>query len=158
MPRLVHVYIPNDSIDIQSQLCTYLQESRYTHGLSSYVGDKDTLYVFRADNKYVRIIVQELATFGIGEQHGIVDILPLHGTKPRITSRKTSNKKEYRFEYPNGVLICRITDRIPTEEIFETVDGQLHLTFDFLAFIAIASIIAAIGLLTDSAVVSERGK
>lgn len=39
-----------------------------------------------------------------------------------------------------------------TEEIFELVDSMRPLTFNFLSLVIIASIIAGIGLLTDSAV------
>jgi uncharacterized membrane protein len=38
------------------------------------------------------------------------------------------------------------------EEIFDIVDSQLHLTFDYIAFTVLASIIAGVGLATGSAV------
>ncbi len=38
------------------------------------------------------------------------------------------------------------------EEIYNIVDSQLHLTFDYLVYTVLASVIAAVGLATDSAV------
>lgn len=38
------------------------------------------------------------------------------------------------------------------EEIFDTIDNQSHLTFDYLAMVFVAALIAAMGLLTDSSV------
>ena len=39
-----------------------------------------------------------------------------------------------------------------TEEIFESIDSQSHLTFDYCAMTFVASLIAAVGLVTDSSV------
>src|SRR4051812_16501901 len=46
----------------------------------------------------------------------------------------------------------RTGDRMSTEEIYELVDSNLHLTFDFLSILTVAAVIAAVGLITDSAV------
>ena len=43
-------------------------------------------------------------------------------------------------------------ERLSYEEIYDFVDSQLHLTFDYLALIIVGALIAGVGLLTDSPV------
>ena len=43
-----------------------------------------------------------------------------------------------------------VQDRLSVEEIYEIIDGDSHLTFDFCLNTFYAAIIAALGLATDS--------
>ncbi|KAL1515615.1 hypothetical protein AB1Y20_002234 [Prymnesium parvum] len=43
----------------------------------------------------------------------------------------------------------RLSDRASFDEIYELVDNSSHLTFDFLLLCAVASIVCALGLVTD---------
>eukprot|EP00468_Gymnochlora_sp_CCMP2014_P009627 CAMPEP_0167760614 /NCGR_PEP_ID=MMETSP0110_2-20121227/11682_1 /TAXON_ID=629695 /ORGANISM="Gymnochlora sp., Strain CCMP2014" /LENGTH=308 /DNA_ID=CAMNT_0007647141 /DNA_START=267 /DNA_END=1193 /DNA_ORIENTATION=+ len=61
-------------------------------------------------------------------------------TKPRMFSKR---KKQSAWS---------TTERQTIEEMYEIVDGALHLTFDYLAFTFVAAIISAVGLMTDSSV------
>eukprot|EP00028_Trichosphaerium_sp_Am-I-7-wt_P007716 CAMPEP_0168514182 /NCGR_PEP_ID=MMETSP0405-20121227/3947_1 /TAXON_ID=498012 /ORGANISM="Trichosphaerium sp, Strain Am-I-7 wt" /LENGTH=322 /DNA_ID=CAMNT_0008533239 /DNA_START=77 /DNA_END=1045 /DNA_ORIENTATION=- len=101
------------------------------------------MYQFRTQDKYVGIIMDELSEHGVGVDFGVVDILPLSSTKPRLSASKVTplTRKKY-----------KLSERVSIEEIYETVDSQLHLTFDYLAMTLVASIIAGAGLATDSSV------
>eukprot|EP01084_Bolivina_argentea_P079189 143689_1 len=46
----------------------------------------------------------------------------------------------------------KISDRLAYDEVYETIDGKLHLTFDYLALIFCAGILAAIAFFTNSPV------
>jgi hypothetical protein len=81
-----------------------------------------------------------LATNNYGFNTTTSDIVQLQGTKPLLISQG-KKKRQYRF-----------SDRMAVEEIFDIVDSQLHLTFDYIAFTLLASIIAGVGLATGSAV------
>eukprot|EP01127_Copromyxa_protea_P013891 TRINITY_DN3784_c0_g1_i3.p1 TRINITY_DN3784_c0_g1~~TRINITY_DN3784_c0_g1_i3.p1 ORF type:complete len:320 (-),score=31.13 TRINITY_DN3784_c0_g1_i3:12-971(-) len=88
-------------------------------------------------------VVSNLERLGVGHSYGVVDVLHLQTTKPRLV-----NKKKKRFQ---------ITDRMSTEEIHELVDSSLHLTFDYMSLMIIASIIVVTGLVTNSSVVVVAG-
>merc|ERR1719436_1139242 len=64
--------------------------------------------------------------------------------KPRVTTLRNPGEKKKR-EY-------RTSDRLSYEEIYDMVDSQLHLTFDYLALIVVGAVIAGVGLLSDSSV------
>ncbi|GAB5356932.1 hypothetical protein AAMO2058_000330700 [Amorphochlora amoebiformis] len=81
--------------------------------------------MFRCKGKHVRQVVYTLGEIGIGIEYGVID----------VTNSQWST-----------------TERQTIEEIYEIVDGALHLTFDYLAFTFVAAIIAAVGLITDSSV------
>jgi uncharacterized hydrophobic protein (TIGR00271 family) len=46
----------------------------------------------------------------------------------------------------------KMSDRLSYEEIYEIVDSQLHLTFDYLALSSVGAMIAGVGLLANSSV------
>ena len=46
----------------------------------------------------------------------------------------------------------KVTDRMAVEEIYESVDSQCHLTFDYLLFCFVAAMISGVGLIQDSSV------
>ena len=105
-------------------------------------GKSCTLIIFKAADKHSASIVSRLCQSGVGTVYGNIDIVQLQMTKPRLRPRhKPGHAKQYRMH-----------DRMTIEEIYEAIDGQLHLTFDFLALTVSAAIIAGMGLLTDSSV------
>lgn len=65
-------------------------------------------------------------------------------TKPLISTLSSqAGKKKRKY---------KLSDRMTVEEIFENVDSQSHLTFDYLMMVVVAAIIAGVGLISDSSV------
>lgn len=125
------------------------------------------MYIFRSINKKVGRIVSNLERLGVGHSFGIIDVLHLQTTKPRLVNRK---RKRFRYILYRIGLTCRITDRMSTEEIHEIVDNNLHLTFDYMSLTIIATIIVgmkagevliltnlATGLVANSSVIVVAG-
>jgi hypothetical protein len=57
-----------------------------------------------------------------------------------------SELQSYRVEEGTKKKKYRISDRKSIEEIYEAIDSQIHLTFDFLSLVISAALIAAIGI------------
>ena len=104
-------------------------------------GESHILIQFRSQQKHLEGTVLALQAIGVGVDDGTrIDINELQVSIP-LSKRHPKKKKRYKF-----------SDRMTTEEIFESIDSGSHLTFDYLAMVFVASLIAAVGLLTDSSV------
>jgi uncharacterized hydrophobic protein (TIGR00271 family) len=111
--------------------------------LGIFPGEDVTMFVFRSREKYTGIVVNRLDQLRVGIDFGTIDIVQLQMTKPRLQSSRVPKPVSDRY---------RIDDRMTIEEIYEIVDSQTHLTFDYCALTVCAAIIAGVGLLTDSSV------
>lgn len=114
MPRQVQVVLPTKgrpaSFD-PDMLKRYLTQDVDVMGLARLDGMKPhaqdlstgvdcTVYIFRSINKKVGRIVSNLERLGVGHSYGVIDVLQLQTTKPRLVNRK---KKRFRlaFKLPN---------------------------------------------------------
>jgi hypothetical protein len=89
-------------------------------------------------------VIHKLSQLEIGISVGSIDIVALQSTKPALDTYyglKTKKVRKY-----------ATSDRMTVEEIYENVDLQTHLTFDYLMMVCAASMIAAVGLVSDSSV------
>jgi len=147
MPRQVQILIPDSAVEslklgtTVSEMIKFLSGSKDVHSLAQFKGEDCKLIIFRSTEKKLGGIIETLSTYGVGVDFGVIDIIPLQSTKPRLINFKLTKGREY-----------RLTDRMPMEEIHEAIDSQIHLTFDFILFLIIASVIAGAGIATDSAV------
>jgi uncharacterized hydrophobic protein (TIGR00271 family) len=98
------------------------------------------LFIFRAKAQKLSVAMEELEKLGVGRTFGTVDLFELTASKPLVVNL---GKKKRKYE---------IHHRRPVEEIFCQVDDGAHLTFDYLCLIAMASMMAGIGLINDSSV------
>jgi hypothetical protein len=80
-----------------------------------------------------------LNQLGIGEDFGLVDVFELVTCRPVAKFKGDNIKRKY-----------RIGERMPVEELGQKIDDGNHLTFNYLGLVAMSSLIAAGGLLTDS--------
>lgn len=136
MVRLVHVTVPQERASSIKPLLATIED---THGLVELEGRDNTLFTFRIKEKKMQMVMDSLMDMGVGRSYGHVDIIQLEMTYPRLP--KTRTKRAYRWD-----------DRKTMEEIYQCVDSGVHLTFDYLCFIVVASCICAGGLITDSSV------
>ncbi len=146
MVRLVHVTVPHGRVN---EVVNCLRDMPFVHGLSVNRGLDLTLVTLRCKDKLVRNVIKNLANMGCGTQWGIIDVLAMQMTKPRLAvayrDPTESERKRKRKKYA-------VTDRQTIEEIYEIVDSGMHLTFDYMALTVVAAMISGVGLLTNSSV------
>jgi hypothetical protein len=74
MPRQVQVFIPSatEYNRANAQVLRYLTSNPNVHSCSKFSGDKQNLYVFRANDKKVGSIIDDLDRMGVGSQFGVI--------------------------------------------------------------------------------------
>ena len=143
-----------------------LLQNEYVFDPSWTEGRTHHIMVFRARSKEVRIILKSLNTFGIGLHFGRIDLSELTATIPAIKHPKHlvgnnnndfEKKKNYIlkmcpcFEKIFGKKAFSSSDRMTLQEIHGIVDGQTHLTCEYLTLVCVAALIASVGLRRNSA-------
>lgn len=111
MPRQVQIYLPSGEQygDVHEKLSQYLHKNPNIVGLSKYVGEPDTLYIFRTHDKRVSAILEDIGVLGIGQQHGTVGSLRFS----RCLSYETSRRGRSLLTPPNCTLrYCSVTRHI----------------------------------------------
>lgn len=102
--------------------------------------DSHSVVQFRSQQKHLEETIMALQGIGIGiDERSRIDINDLQVSIPRL--KRAKKKKLY-----------KMSDRMTAEEIFESIDSGSHLTFDYIAMVFVASVIAAVGLISDSSV------
>eukprot|EP00937_MAST-01D_sp_MAST-1D-sp2_P003747 g3747.t1 len=104
-------------------------------------GATHTLVLLKCKEKHLHPLLDALAQAGVGDRFGCVDVLQVTMTKPLKRSLKFDAWK--RRKYTTG-------GRVPVEEIYEIIDADSHLTFNFVALTVCAALIAGLGLASDS--------
>mmetsp|Transcript_3896 Transcript_3896/g.7119 ORF Transcript_3896/g.7119 Transcript_3896/m.7119 type:complete len:359 (-) Transcript_3896:29-1105(-) len=141
MVRSVNINVP---IGKKDEIMGILSSHENVSRIRSFTYDDghEAAVHFVCVDKHLSEILRGLERSGLGTAFGSIDILALQSTIPRLAKKKC---KHYRRKYKFG-------DRRTIREIEEIIDNGCHLTFDYIIMILVASIIAALGLLTDSPV------
>eukprot|EP01084_Bolivina_argentea_P079187 143687_1 len=108
-----------------------------------------------AVNKKTHEIIELLTRYGVSSRFGHFNVSALTSTKPRVATIKearSANDSMSSLKKMKKKRKYRISDRLAYDEVYDTIDSHLHLTFDYLALIFVGGVISAIGLLTNSAV------
>mmetsp|Transcript_33673 Transcript_33673/g.84537 ORF Transcript_33673/g.84537 Transcript_33673/m.84537 type:complete len:399 (-) Transcript_33673:149-1345(-) len=139
MVRQVQVQVPLMHSD--TVLAT-LKKHPDVISLSRFRGDFNILIIFKCFEKKSSSIFAALAEVGVGERFGCIDIIELQSTIPILRKREppTGKKRTYNS----------YTDRLSIEEIYQAVESQIHLTFNYIALLIVAAMIAGIGLIQNS--------
>ena len=139
--RVVNVVIPAEKfVDVNSVLKRNL-DLKLIKNVSSYETIHNVVINFKIKPLHQEQIMCDLTDVGCGILYGVIDVHEMVTTRPYVYYEKAPNaKRQY-----------RIGDRMPVEEIHEIIDAQNHLTFDYMALIAMASVISGAGLLSNSA-------
>eukprot|EP00005_Dracoamoeba_jomungandri_P014495 CAMPEP_0174275110 /NCGR_PEP_ID=MMETSP0439-20130205/59650_1 /TAXON_ID=0 /ORGANISM="Stereomyxa ramosa, Strain Chinc5" /LENGTH=357 /DNA_ID=CAMNT_0015367189 /DNA_START=957 /DNA_END=2030 /DNA_ORIENTATION=+ len=98
------------------------------------------IFVRASQTKSFMLLQNLEGLLGVGRRFGTIDVFNLEITKPQLIEtedKKLSGRKE----------------RLMTEQMQASVVSQNRLSFDFIAFLIAASIIAGAGLATNNAVV-----
>lgn len=145
MVRLVTVVVPQNRAD---EVLDYLYtgpKASIIYQITSFDTLRHTHVTFKTRPKHLQEVVSALSDdTGCGIQYGAIDVMALVTTRPTLQiqdARKATGKKK----------MYRISDRMSIDEISSIIDDGNHLTFDFMALVATASVIAGAGLLADSA-------
>lgn len=142
MVRHVQVVVPATKYQLALKV---LKSRSFVHRLEGWpISDERCIIIFKTVEKKMHAAIEILNRYGIGvsESNGTIDIFSLSSTKPRVIPIKPTKKKK----------AYKMSDSLSYEEIYDIVDGQLHLTFDYLALCSVGAMIAGVGLLTDSSV------
>ena len=125
------------------ELLRSLGEAGSCQHIAQMQADEHQLITFNATQKATGAVLERLAAeFGVGVHAGArVDVLPLLSTTPAAPAPSGKRRRQF-----------AISDRMSLPEIFERVDIEAHLTCDFITLTVVASVIAAVGLVCDSAV------
>lgn len=145
MARQIQVTVPLDKKD---HVMAFLTDREHVFALNDFPGTTSAMVMFKMAPKRCGTVLQALSKdLGVGRYYGTIDIVTLQSTIPRLShyyeNRSQGQKKKRKYI---------LSDRMTVEEIYEIIDGQSHLTFDYLAMICVAALIAAVGLITDSSV------
>jgi len=113
-------------------------------------------FEFMCVNKKTHELIDMLTRYGVSAAFGCLSVSALSTSKPRVqTLREDRNQADDTMSMSSRAKKrrkYRVDESLSYDEVYNTIDSQLHLTFDYLALIVVGGIIAAIGLLTNSAV------
>lgn len=96
---------------------------------------------FRITDASINETIEALKSKGVGVEYGFVDILDIKASLPRESEEET-----------NDTIIQRDATLV-VEEIYENVKRQSSLSFDYIAFIILAAVMAGFGLIQNNVTV-----
>ncbi|MFX1482492.1 MAG: TIGR00341 family protein [Promethearchaeota archaeon] len=102
--------------------------------------DNAHLLQFRITDDQVNEAIEKLKSRGVGVEYGFIDILDLKATLPR----EVEEVGETRIQRDATLAV---------EEIYENVQKQASLSFDFIAFSVLAAAMAGFGLIQNNTTV-----
>ena len=103
--------------------------------------DNAIVLQFRIQDDSVNETIEGLKSRGVGVEYGFVDILDLKASLPRGAEEKENDTKIQREA------------TLAVEEIYDNVKKQSALSFDYIAFIVLAAIMAGLGLIQNNVTV-----
>ena len=102
-----------------------------------FTADNAHLLQFRIPDEAVSDTMEGLKSRGVGVEFGFIDILDLKASLPR------------EVEETNEKTMQREAD-LAVEEIYENVKKQAAISFDFIAFVVFAAVMAGFGLIQNN--------
>ncbi|MFW9908662.1 MAG: TIGR00341 family protein [Candidatus Thorarchaeota archaeon] len=102
-----------------------------------FTADNAHLLQFRIPDDEVSDTMEGLKSRGVGVEFGFIDILDLKASLPREVEE--TNEKKIQREATLAV-----------EEIYDSVKKQASLSFDFIAFVVFAAVMAGFGLIQNN--------
>ena len=119
----------------------FLLDGLNIKNVTKFNADNAIVLQFRIPDDSVNETIQGLKSRGVGVEYGFVDILDLKASLPRESEEKENDKKIQRDA------------TLAVEEIYENVKKQSSLSFDYIAFIILAAVMAGIGLIQNNVTV-----
>ena len=118
----------------------YLLDVLTVNNVMKVNADNAHMLLFRISDGAISETLDKLKTHGVGVEYGFIDILDLKASLPRDS------------EETDEAIIQRDA-ALAVEEIYDNVKKGASLSFDFIAFIILAAVIAGFGLIQNNATV-----
>ena len=141
MVRLVTIHVPIDKKGEVSPTLLSLSESQI-YQLSTISSDDGYQITFKCKDKHTQNVLEEINKTGCGRYYGHIDVMQVLLSRPAVSVLGAESGKKKR-QY-------KISERMTVDEINGLIDDGNHLTFNYMALLSLASVIAGTGLLTDS--------
>ncbi|RYH27786.1 DUF389 domain-containing protein [archaeon] len=148
MVRLVSITIP---ISQHCNTLSVLQQllGEYAFQLNHFKSDEFKHITFKTKDKHLQFVLDKIQHTGCGVRFGQVDVMSLVLSKPGVVNPIVDREDSIASESKKK-RAYRVSDRMSVDEIAAFIDDGNHLTFNYIAQLAMASIIAGTGLLGDS--------
>jgi uncharacterized hydrophobic protein (TIGR00341 family) len=115
----------------------YIADNLGINNVNKFSTDNAHILHFRISDGQVGETIEKLKSRGVGVEYGFIDILDLTASLPR-ESEEVSDTKIQRDA------------TLAVEEIYENVQKQSSLSFDFIAFTILAAAMAGFGLIQNN--------
>jgi len=133
--KQITISIPHEK---KKEVINYLQNELMLNSIKVISGDNYTQIIVYIDQKKVGPFMCRLDSIGLGVTYGQIISTNIDVLKPLL--KETNN------------LSLDVKSKISSEEIYDTISSNSILTFDYILYICLASIIAGIGLITDNSI------
>ncbi len=136
--KQVQITVPFEKIEA---VYDFLLDGLNIKNVMKFTSDNAVVLQFRIPDNSVNETIEALKSRGVGVEYGFVDILDLKASLPREAEEKA-----------NDTIIQRDAT-LAVEEIYENVKKQSSLSFDYIAFIILAAVMAGFGLIQNNVTV-----
>jgi len=136
--KQVQITVPFDKIEA---VYDFLIDGLSIKNVMKFTSDNAVVLQFRIPDVSVNETIEALKSRGVGVEYGFVDILDLKASLPRESEEKANDQKIQRDA------------TLAVEEIYENVKKQSSLSFDYIAFIILAAVMAGFGLIQNNVTV-----
>jgi uncharacterized hydrophobic protein (TIGR00341 family) len=116
----------------------FLLDGLSIKNIMKFNADNAHVLQFRIPDDSVNETIEGLKSRGVGVEYGFIDILDLKASLPRETEEAASDTKIQREA------------ALAVEEIYENVKKQSSLSFDYIAFVVLAAVMAGFGLIQNN--------
>ena len=118
----------------------FLIDSLGIKNIMKFNADNAHVLQFRVPDESMLETIEKLKSRGVGVEYGFIDILDLKASLPREAEEETEKKIQREAS-------------LAVEEIYENVKKQASLSFDFIAFVVLAAVMAGYGLIQNNVTV-----
>ena len=136
--KQVQITVPYEKTEV---VFDFLLDGLNIKNVMKFNADNAIVLQFRIPDDSVNDTIEGLKSRGVGIEYRFVDILDLKASLPRESEEKENDTKMQRDA------------TLAVEEIYENVKKQSSLSFDYIAFIILAAIMAGIGLIQNNVTV-----
>jgi len=133
--KQVQITVPYEKTEV---VFDFLLDGLNIKNVMKFNADNAIVLQFRIPDDSVYETIEGLKSRGVGVEYGFVDILDLKASLPRESEEKENDKKIQRDA------------TLAVEEIYENVKKQSSLSFDYIAFIILAAVMAGFGLIQNN--------
>lgn len=133
--KLVQIVLPYDKTE---SVYNFLVEAMEVVNIQKLDVGEAHLLLFRVRDDLVSDMVEALKSRGLGTEYGLVDVLDTKVSLPGDIKEEASEETIQREA------------TLAIEEIYRNVKKQASLSFDFIAFVILAALMAGVGLIQNN--------